>query len=181
MKARCYIGAVAVAALCLPISFAEASPILLGEDVETFYHFPDLTTNYAGPDTALVGAGVELVNFAAFADIDFSDTNILITINRDAGINAVSFDGFHFFDVDGTIPAFTTVLLNASTNYAGFTASRITFDADNIFVNVVGLPGLQGQFISIDLAANTAVPEPATLALLGGGLALLASFGRRRH
>jgi hypothetical protein len=38
-----------------------------------------------------VGAGVELSIFAGFADIDFSDTNILITADRDPQISIAAF------------------------------------------------------------------------------------------
>ena len=87
-------------------------------------------------------------------DIDFSDTNITVTTIRNAGINAVAFDGLHFFDVFGAIPSFTSVTLNAATNYGGLTSSNISFDANNIYVNVANLPGLSGQVISLDVSAN---------------------------
>jgi hypothetical protein len=165
--------------LCLLTPSSAAAVILLGETVEVTYHFPDLATDFAGPTDVIVGAGTELFNFAGYADIDLSDTNILITTTRAAAINGTAFDGLHFFDVFGTIPALTTVLINPATSYPGLDASRITFDADNIYINLVDLPALQGDFISIDLVAgSSAVPEPGTLGLLGAGLATLLS--RRR-
>ena len=56
--------------------------------------------------------------------------------------------------------------MNPATSCAGFDALRITFDASNIWLNVANLPGVQGQVISMDIAADAAaVPEPSTLLL----------------
>jgi hypothetical protein len=163
--------AASVALIGLP-ALAEATPTLFGQTVRVTYEYPTLGTLYAGPTDVIVGAGTELSSFALFADIDLSENQIVITTIRDAGINVVSFDGFHFFDTLGFIPAFVAVSLNPATTYAGFNASRIAFDADNIFLNVANLPGLNGQSIVIDVNADAAapVPEPSTLVLLGAGL-----------
>lgn len=166
--------------VCLFAGNAQATPILDGQVVQTTYLFPDTSTVFAAPVNATVGAGVELLNYAGFADIDFSDTNIRITTTRDAGINNVAFDGFRFFDIFGTISNNLIAVLNPATTYAGFTASRFAGgDQDTLLVNVANLPGLKGQVISIDLVERVAtVPEPATLTLLAGGLATLVA--RRR-
>jgi hypothetical protein len=135
---------------------------------------PNTSAVLAGPNNTVVGPGLEFGSYAGLANIDISDTNILITLTLDAALNNVAFDGFRFFDVNGTIPAITSVTLSAATNYAGFTASRVTFDADTIFVNVENLPGLNGQKISLDLNASTAVPEPGAFVVVGAAFALAA-------
>ena len=155
--------------LLLTPSLASAQA-LTGETITTTYYFPDLSSvYYLGPATDTVVPG-GISNFADFADITFSSNNILITTNRNAGINAVSFDGFVFYDPNGI---FASVTLDPSTNYAGFDASRLTFNADKIFVNVADLAGLSGQTISLDI--NT--PEPETLLLFASGL--LVILGRK--
>jgi hypothetical protein len=163
--------------LCLAIT-AQAA-VLNGQTISTEYLFPDTGTVLVSPVDTVVGLGTGIPAFAGLADIVFSDTNILITLIRDAGVNDVPFDGFHFFDTNGMIPAFTDIVLNAATNYAGFGASDITFDADNIFINVANLPGLMGQVISLDINPSTSIPEPSSILLLSAGLAGVSIIKRR--
>src|SRR5262245_16467533 len=163
---------------------AAATPILDGQVVRTTYLYPNTSTVFALPIDATVVPGVELFNYAGFANIDFSDTNITITTTRDAGINNVAFDGFRFFDIFGTIPDNLNAILNPATTYAGFTQARLGGgDQNTLLVNVANLPGLRGQVISIDLVqpVATTVPEPATLTLLAGGLATLVARHRNRR
>lgn len=83
--------------------------------------------------------------------------------------------------MNGTIPDFTSVAINAATNMAGFDASRITFDANNIWVNWQGLPYDTNTIVSLDVNGGSDVPEPSTMLLVGlGAVAILASRRRCR-
>ena len=62
--------------------------------------------------------------WSGFLNIDFSDTNILISLATDQPLGF--FEVIRFFDVNGTIPAFTDISVNPATNYAGFDASLIS-------------------------------------------------------
>jgi hypothetical protein len=155
---------------------ANADSSLDGQTITTTYFFPDTGTVFAGPDTTVVPGGI--LNFASFANITFSANNILITTDRDAQVNNVAFDGFSFFDSNGI---FASVALDASSTYAGIDASRITFTANQILVNVANLPGLDGQTISLDInSGSVPTPEPSSLIFLGTGLLGLVGFSLKR-
>ena len=140
--------------------------LVTGQTVGVTYLFPNTSTIFAGP-TDVVGPSGTVLNFAGFVNLALSDTNILITADRNAQVNNVAFDGLEFKDLNENIPNFTNVTLDSATNYAGFNSSRISVAADTIFVNVADLPGLKGQVISLDIGASASVPEPKLLLLLG--------------
>lgn len=113
-----------------------------------------------GPVEAVVGPGIELVDFgwSGLVDIDISDTTILITLNMNqpAGYAEV----LRLADANGTVPDFTGVTVNPATDYAGFDASRVQVSANSVDIQLTGLQGLQGQQISLEL---TGAPPPETL------------------
>jgi hypothetical protein len=161
-------------AVCMAASASADS--LDGQTITSTYFFPDTSTVFAGPQTTVVPGGI--TDFAGLADVTFSSNNILITLDRNANVNAVAFDGFNFADV---VAIFSTVTLDASSTYAGFDASRITFSANQIFVNVADLPGLTGQTISLDInQATSPTPEPSSLMMLGVGLFGLAGLALKK-
>jgi hypothetical protein len=165
----------------LPVDAA----LLEGQTVETTdTHGTAPDTNVIiGPVSRVVGPGVELTNFGFedFVNINFSDTNILITLTKDQPFGFLEI--LTFIDANGTIPAFTSVTLNSATNWIGFDASGIDLvDSDRIDVNLTGLVGLQGQQISLDLSSpNGVIPEPPAYLLLGiAALGMLGITSRRR-
>jgi hypothetical protein len=93
------------------------------------------------------------------------------------------FNGYQFTDVDNTIPTFTNATVDPSTSLPGFNASFLSFDANDVNINVSGLPFDGGDSITIDLNTSLSAPEPGALPLLAmgaaaaGGVAML----RRRN
>ena len=170
---------VAVAALSAVPAHAT---VLDGQTVRLTYEFPSLGTVWNGnTHDLLVGPSVEIFGFPfgdPRTDVDFSDTNIYVTYTSSEDWTATSFNGFRVFDLFGTIPGFLSVTINPATNLAGFDASRITFDADNILVNWQGLAFNTETVVSLDVSA---VPEPSTLALIGLGIPGLVRAARRRR
>lgn len=122
---------------------------------------PDQTTIF-GPVESVVGPGVELTNFGVTVwvngqpqpgvfNIDFSDTNVLITLNADQPFGY--FEVLRFSDANGTILGFTEVTINPATNWNGFNESDIFVSAEFFQVNLTALYGEVGQQISLDLPA----------------------------
>jgi hypothetical protein len=147
------------AACLLAVSPLQAG-LLDGQTVSsTNFHgiAPDMTITI-GPIDSVVGPGTELTNFgwSGFVNIDFFDTNILITAATDQPFSY--FEMLRFVDVVGVIPAFTSVTVNPATNWAGFDETRHYVTSDMIDLNLTALHGLQGQQISLDLATSTLTP-----------------------
>jgi hypothetical protein len=129
----------------------------------------------------LAGPGFEIHGFPVGdprTDIDFSGANFYVTYNSSATCTGTSFNGFHVYDLNGTIPAFTSVSLNPATT-ANLLGLQLTFDANNISVNWAGISFNTSTIVSIDIN-GPGVPEPGTLGLMAVGLGLLTVAGRLR-
>jgi hypothetical protein len=163
---------------------AQAAPLLLGETVRYQFLFPCITCDYANAANGnyLVGAGVEVPNIVdARGTLDISNENLYFDFASGGSFNPAAFNGFRITDIFGLIPSFTMVSINAATNMAGFDASRITFDADNIWVNWTGLSFTADTVVSLDLQGGSqTVPDPgSSLLLLGLGLVGLKAWKKR--
>jgi hypothetical protein len=168
--------------LAFVASSAFAGQLFDGQTVQLTYEYPALGVAF-DTTTLVVGPGAEIGGFPAGdarTAFDFSDTNIYVTYLSDGTWSIAAFNGWHVFDVNGTIPAITSVTVNGATNMAGFDASRITFDANNIWVNWNNLPFDTNTVVSLDVNGGSSVPEPATFVLLGGALVGLGLLKRRR-
>ena len=175
----------ALVAASLAIS-VNANAGFMGNTIEATALFPDLAGSgvTGGPVTEVVGAGVEFTDgeFGAFfgPTFDFDDMTITIT-HAQTGHQSGSFNGYQFFDSLGAIDSFVGLtVLSDNTGFFSGDPSRVFFDSENIYVNFESLFFSNTTDPTIVLGVDFAsVPEPATLALMGLGLAGIG-FSRRR-
>jgi PEP-CTERM motif len=118
----------------------------------------------------VVGPGVEVVGaFQNTLDIDISDSQLTLHFGN-VGFSSAPFAGFRLSDALGGIDSFIGMTVDPSSSLA-FDASRLSFDADHLWVNFSGLRFRAQDRLVFNVAnAIPPVPEPAATALLLLGL-----------
>ncbi|MGB2831736.1 MAG: PEP-CTERM sorting domain-containing protein [Methylotenera sp.] len=162
-----------------------------GKSLQLQYFFPDLSSPriVSSNGTYTVGPGIEvpiIINNALGSNIgnlDFQSDGF--TINFTLGPTSFApsvFSGFRITDINETIGPFATFTLGTNTGLIG--SPVLTFDANNLFVNLQGLsfrPGsTQFNVTAGPFVPPPAVPEPETYAMLLAGLGLMGFVARRR-
>jgi PEP-CTERM motif len=176
-----------------------ASATLIGDDVTIKYFFPDLST-VISTDIVTVGAGTEITcigignpsgfdicngNFGSLGSRwDVDGSSVRVEFDTLAPFGSTAFNGVEFSDLDWVGSPDAIVGVNVSSNNA-LGSSNVTFGNDWVRINFSGFSpsgGIGANFIQVGLTTqNTVVvPEPATLAIFGLGLAGLGLMRRRR-
>jgi hypothetical protein len=181
----------AFAALLLSaVPMAQAQ--FLGRTVEVAHLYPNTSSQFTGaglPVNLVAGTGIEIPDYGSGAlAMDIADTSISLLIF--AGLNALpgdggpnSFDGFRFADASGAIPDIVGASVGSATDMPGFGASRLSFDANHVYIDLEGLSaGPSSRSVVIDvLFASAPVPEPGSLPLFVLGLFGMGLFSGRSH
>jgi len=151
-------------------------------------------TSYAAAGSTIIGGpfdtsapGILSNRFlVGMLSIVYSDDSITIVHDgpptMSGGYNSGGFKGI-VFTVPSTV-TFTTVLTDApDTNLTGWAPDRLAFTPQEIDVNLNGLTFHYGDQLVLDLGGTgpSNTPEPASVALIGGGLAALGLRRRRRR
>lgn len=158
---------IAAFAAMLTTTVAHAT-FLEGNLVRMSHDYPNPGSILIGPQDSVVGPGVEGDFFQQYYLVDISDAQIDVIFTGLGTFDPSGFNGVHISDVNSTISAFYSVTLDR-TSFVNFDASRISFDAENIFLDLRGLNSGPNDFVLLNVAPASA-PEPSTLAVTLLGL-----------
>jgi hypothetical protein len=157
--ARAALRTVTFAAVLAPaVASAQLNGATLGAQVQTALpgtFFQDLGTRVVGP-------GVEFSS-SRNEQIDVFDSGFTYSALGGGFFTPLPFNGIRLYDPGSLAPDFLGVsIVGSAGGFAGFDMSRVTFDANNIYVNVQGLNIPRSVTFAVRAAA---VPEPGTWAL----------------
>lgn len=186
-----------IAAVFLALTAATApaqAALLTGKCLDYQYLYPASGIRYANADNGLkcVGEGIEVRNVVdGIGTLDLGDDFLEVRFGVNSSFNEAWFNGFRLSDVTGSIDLFAAIGIDPLSNLAGFSMTRIRFDADTLWVDWQGLAFgpqtvLRLNFVGALPRADEvhAVPEPGSLLLATAALiaaAVVAGQGRRRQ
>ena len=107
--------------------------------------------------------------------LEFAGPPVGIALSQ--AINVPANSGWHSIEFDISAAALTGVLGNPATTLLNVGELRIVHDPAGVFGTATPVPAIAA---SLGIDNITAIPEPATLTLVGAGLAAAAVFARRR-
>ena len=183
------LAALAAFAL-LPVQAAHAA--LIGAPISETYYYPTDVAPYAGatytPQNFVVGGGEESVidiEGVTYIHVDFGATTLGLLLNTTLPApvwgTAGPYNGPIFSGA--AISGITGVLVNSSSTLAGFDSSRVSIVGNDLRINWGGLSYADGTTLNLDftfLPDGSAVPEPATWAMMIVGFGLTGAAVRRR-
>lgn len=118
-----------------------------GHTIRLTVDSPNIGSVIAGPYDTIVDNGVEFGPsgsgdgwYVVPVDIDITDNSICLDYSsNDSGtFNSETFNGYVFTDLNNTIPDIQGVSIDSTTTI-GIDATRISFNEDQIFINVASL------------------------------------------
>ncbi len=161
---------------------------LNGANVTVNYLYPEITDIYQVLGTGTVTNSGFTVNSFGQNDFTVFPTDITLTnvFGENVQFNPADFNGYGLVVNSGGLPI-TGVTLTIN-NIPGFSLSDVTFDGNNVWINLQGLTdpyidGLNGPpdfQLGLEFGSGGTVPEPSSLLLLGSGVVAIFSFARSK-
>lgn len=181
-RLRSFVGMVFAAAVM--VIFAGAGQVsaatLIGDTVTVEYVFPDTVTpagccGFPVNITGAVGTSERVVDSfpsGPFFGVDLETNSVIVDFIQSTLFTppSATFDGLWISNIDDLI---------IGVIVAGIDASRVTFGDNEIFINFQNLSFAQGATVTVSLE-SAAVPLPAALPLLAGGLGFMGWMARRK-
>jgi hypothetical protein len=126
--------------------------------------------------SATINNGVEFIigNSTEFLSANFS--NDLLTVTT---LESNSLGGTILNFTDST-SAFDSESLIGSSEFTSFGASNVSLTGGDLAIDLIGTSSVTGAEFSIKLGSANNVPEPASLAIFGLGLAAIMVLARRK-
>jgi hypothetical protein len=124
-----------------------------GQTIGYVYQFPDLGSVRRAADV-VVGPGVEIpsiVPVAPVGSLNLEGDRAVVSFTADSQWTPSPFNGFQLTDRNDTVRDIVGVTILDNGGVPGLDASRITFDANNIYVNWQGLPFVAGQQVELGI------------------------------
>ena len=178
------LGLAALAVLAASPAGAQG---LNGQLVQQTFRFPNTTTVFENDGTKLVTPlGANYSFSGGIITTVLQPTQVTFTFpNNDSIGSAGTFTGIVLSET-GPLPATITGVTLASSTIPGFDASRVSFDAGDIFTNFTNLNEGAGQTVTLNFTTNAlaSTPEPSSVAAFGFtalGIAGLMLRARKRR
>jgi len=138
---------------------------IIGAQVTYNYFFPDTSTLAVSIGPQTISSSTTIVDSFNEINITFTSTEIIMN-SLAGGFAAAPFNGPQYLFSGVTISGVSIDPASA----AGFLGAVPTFTANQISINFEGLSVPFGSTLILDVTSSSAVPEPASLTLIGTGL-----------
>lgn len=166
---------VLVLALALGCSTVHAT--LIGDTITVTHYYPDLGTVLLTQDTLVATGTGDSVTQHMYYSVNPEASSILVDFVLPGGPSPSAFNGLVVSGIDDIITGVTV-----STNLAGWSDSRLAFDAHSVSANWQGLWCTADSFFNVFFDRSLTHPTPdggTTAALLGLAVLALAAIRRR--